>query len=67
MFNDSNLYHFEGNNLISSFSNSPDLNNVRNDYSVWGNRESISGSQVIHYRYAIHEKPKYYFPVRIVK
>ena len=27
-------YTFEGNELISSFSNSPNLNNVRNDYSI---------------------------------
>lgn len=61
MFNDYNIYHFEGNNLISSFSNSPNLNNVRNDYSVWGTRKTVNDVEVpVHYRYAIHKKPEYY-------
>lgn len=54
-------YHFEGNNLISSFQNSPNLNNLRNDYSVWGSRKTINDVEVpVHYRYAIHKKPKRY-------
>ena len=61
VYSTSIAYHFEGNNLISSFSNSPDLNNLRNDYSVWGNRKTVNDVEVpVHYRYAIHKKPKYY-------
>ena len=55
------IYRFEDSNLITSFQNSPNLTNMRNDYSIWGQRESVSGAKIsIHYRYAIDEKPSYY-------
>lgn len=58
---DSNTYYFDGNNLIKSFSNNPNLNNVKNDYSIWGIRKGIGGAEIpIHFRYAIHKKPVYY-------
>lgn len=54
-------FNFEGNRLISSFQNSPVLNNLRNDFVVWGKRKSISGAEIpIHARYAIDKKPVYY-------
>lgn len=54
-------YYFNGNNLISSFSNDPDLKNIRNDYSIWGVRTTASGEEVpVHFRYAIHKYPTYY-------
>lgn len=54
-------YNFEGNNLIRSFSNTPTLTNIRNDFTIWGKRKSVSGAELpIHYRYAIHHKPEYY-------
>lgn len=55
------IYSFEDGVLITSFQNTPNLNNLRNDFSVWGVRTSISGVDLpIHYRYAIDEKPEYY-------
>ena len=60
-FIDKNVYYFNGNNLISSFSNNPDLSNVKNDYSIWGTRKSVTGAELpIHFRYAIQNKPIYY-------
>lgn len=54
-------YSFEDVNLIQKFQNTPTINNVKNDYSVWGTRKSASGAEIpIHARYAIHEKPVYY-------
>lgn len=54
-------YSFEDNNLITSFQNSPDLLNLRNDYSVWGKRKGVTGKEIpIHARYAIDKKPNYY-------
>lgn len=54
-------FNFEGNYLISALSNTPVLSNVRNDYSVWGKRKSISGAEIpIHARYAIDKKPVRY-------
>ena len=54
-------FNFEGNKLISSFQNNPVLNNVKNDYSIWGKRKTLSGTEKkIHIRYAIDKKPIYY-------
>lgn len=54
-------FNFEGNKLISSFQNNPTLNNVKNDYSIWGKRKTLSGAEKkIHLRYAIDKKPVYY-------
>ena len=54
-------YKFKGNDLITSFSNSPNLTNLKNDFSVWGQRNGISGIKIpVHYRYAIDKKPKTY-------
>jgi len=36
-------YVFSGSELITAFNNNPNLLNLRNDYSIWGERESISG------------------------
>ena len=62
----SSIYNFTDNKLISSFANSPNLTNLKNDYSIWGNRKSVSGAEIpIHYRYAIDEKPTYYRKVTV--
>lgn len=61
-------YKFEGNRLITSFQNSPNLANLKNDYSIWGQRESVSGEKVpIHYRYAIDIKPTHYISLNITE
>lgn len=54
-------YSFEDVNLIQRFQNTPTINNLKNDYSIWGVRTGASGAEIpIHARYAIHEKPVYY-------
>ena len=54
-------YSFEDVNLIQQFTNTPAINTVKNDYSVWGVRKSVTGQEIpIHSRYAIHKKPEYY-------
>lgn len=54
-------YSFEDNNLITSFSNNPQLNNLKNDFSVWGVRKGINDKDIpIHARYAIDKKPLFY-------
>ena len=54
-------YNFENNNLIMSLSYTPKLDNLKNDYSIWGTRQSASGQSVpIHMRYAIDRKPQSY-------
>lgn len=55
------IYNFTGSILITSFQNNPNLLNLRNDYTVWGNRKSLSGGDIpIHMRYAIDNKPYRY-------
>lgn len=54
-------YSFENSNIVTSFSNAPNLANLRNDFSIWGTRKSITGAEIpIHLRYAIDKKPTYY-------
>lgn len=54
-------YSFLDNNLISSFQNNPNIANIKNDFSIWGERTSINGGKYpVHLRYAIDKKPKYY-------
>lgn len=55
------MYNFKDNELLISASNAPSINNLKNDFSVWGTRKTSSGAEIpIHMRYAIHKKPIYY-------
>jgi hypothetical protein len=38
-------YNFTNNELITAFNNNPNLLNLRNDFSVWGVRKTISGGE----------------------
>jgi hypothetical protein len=54
-------YEFHGSNLITAFNNNPNLLNLKNDYSIWGEREGLSGVKIpVHLRYAIDKKPMRY-------
>lgn len=60
-YTSSYTFSFENGNLITSFQNSPNLANLKNDFSIWGTRTGISGAAIpIHLRYAIDTKPMYY-------
>lgn len=55
-------YNFMSGYLIESFQNKPNLNAIRNDYSVWGKRKSGTGIELpIHLRYAIDARPTTYW------
>ena len=52
-------YSFKNSNIITSYSNSPQLNNVKNDFIIWGKREQIDKSTLpIRYHLAIDKKPQ---------
>ena len=54
-------YRFENAEMISAFSNQPQIGNIKNDYSIWGVKKSINGNELpIHARYAIAHKPDEY-------
>ena len=54
-------YEFSEGELITAFNNNPNIANMRNDYSIWGERNGISGAKIpVHMRYAIDTKPTQY-------
>lgn len=59
-----NAYEFTKGVLIESYSNKPDLSNIKNDFTIWGKRKGTSGQELsIHLRCAIDDKPLYYRPI----
>lgn len=59
------IWDFTGSTLITSFNNTPNLSELKNDYSLWGTRKSLAGNDLpIHLRYAIDKKPTYYKTLR---
>lgn len=52
------LYSF-GSDVVISYSNNPQYNMIKNDFIVWGARETVSGDKIpIRYHLAIDEKPR---------
>ena len=52
------VYTFEDANIIQAFSNSPQYQQIKNDFLVWGKRKSIEDKEVpIRYHLAIDSKP----------
>jgi hypothetical protein len=46
-------YSLENHEVISAFTNNPDISNVKNDFSIWGTRKSSSSNGLpIHARCA---------------
>ena len=65
MYTSSVAYTFENGVLLSAFTDAPQILNIRNDFSIWGKRKSVSGQELpVHMRYAIDFKPTYYKPLR---
>lgn len=61
MYTSQYSYKFEDEELFTTISNSPNINNLKNDFSIWGNRKSTTGDDLpIHARYAINKKPTQY-------
>jgi hypothetical protein len=54
-------YRFEDLSLFSSFNNNPNIKNLKNDFTVWGEYKTASGTPLsIHMRVAIDSKPTKY-------
>ena len=54
--NTKSVYTFtEGNGLISSYSNTPNYSNLKNDFHIWG--ENVEDGMPIHYHLVLKEKP----------
>lgn len=66
MLSSATAYTFSGGELITAFNNNPNLLNLRNDYSIWGERKGISGAAIpVHMRYAIDIKPTSYTTIEV--
>ena len=53
------IYEFNDSNLITSYSNSPQYNQVKNDFIVWGIKKNANGNEMpIRYHLAIDNKPQ---------
>lgn len=58
-------YEFTSNFLVESFANKPQVNAIKNDYSIWGQKTAADGtSWPIHLRYAIDHKPTDYYSLK---
>ena len=60
LFSDNNeyVYSFDDNELVTSFTNTPNILNLKNDFSVWGQKKKTKTS--FHVRYAFDKKPDRY-------
>ena len=63
-----NIYNFSNSEIIQSFSNAPNYNNIKNDFVVWGQRSTVEGKKIpIRYHLAIDDKPivqtKFFFDI----
>lgn len=64
----SNVFNFSDNLLITTFNNTPNLLNLKNDFSVMGTHKTVNGTEIpVHMRYGICKKPTSYQPVRILQ
>lgn len=56
------MWNFTDNQLVSTFQNTPNILNLRNDFAIWGKKKTTSGTEIdIHMRYAIDKKPTEYY------
>ena len=61
IYSSAETYVFEGGKLVTSYSNKPNILNIKNDYSVWGAMKGTSKDLPIHLRCALDVKPTAYF------
>lgn len=57
---DASIYNFSSNEQITSINTNPSLNELKNDYTIWG---KLKNNVNIHFRYAIDKKPTSYKPI----
>ena len=56
--NGKSVYTFEDSSIITAFSNSPQYQQIKNDFIIWGERKTIDDKKIpIRYHLAIDNKP----------
>ena len=54
-------YTFDDSALATQYQNTPNMNNIKNDYIIWGEKKNFSGNTIkFHGRYAIENIPLEY-------
>ena len=62
--NNKSVYTFsEGSGLITSYTNNPNFNNIKNDYHIWGENED---GYAIHYHLVIKDKPSFMNTYKVI-
>ena len=57
-YNEKSVYKFEDGEIIQSYSNSPQYQQIKNDFIVWGKKKSLQGFEIpIRYHLAIDNQP----------
>ena len=65
-YTSTSVYTFSDSHYFTSISHTPALNNLKNDFIVWGNRKSATGTDLpIHMRLALDKKPFSYTSIEI--
>lgn len=60
-YNNSYIWSFSDEKLNTQITHTPQITNLKNDFSIWGERQGSSGAKLpIHLRYAIQAKPQKY-------
>ena len=59
-------YVFSGTELFTAFNNTPNIGNIKNDFTVWGTKKGVTGKELpAHMRYAIDVKPQKYTSISV--
>lgn len=62
------VYSFDNGNLITSYNNNPNYDNIKNDFIIWGKRKCPDGTELpIRYHLAVDRKPELPTTARRVK
>ncbi len=57
-YNEKSVYTFEDGEIIQSYSNSPQFQQIKNDFIIWGKRKGLQGQEIpIRYHLAIDNQP----------
>lgn len=57
-------YKFDDKQLITQINDTPNVENTKNDFAIWGQRNGADGSIIaIHARYAVDKKPTSYVTI----
>lgn len=61
-------YRFANNDMVTAISLTPNLSNVKNDFTIWGTRKSTTGKEfAAHLRYAVDIKPLIYNSIQVTQ